>query len=265
MIRWYEAFKIENGKVVEKIVFPPEERAAILRKLKMGDLSPLGKMAEGQKIKFEGEIYDIKELKSVAIQLVKEEMRERLSEDYILVEHLNTYDDIISIQNLIKERILEWKRIERIKDIQIDTLQLLHKELRELESLREYLYEKIEEEMQKIAPNITYMVGPIIGARLIADAGGLYRLARMPASTIQVLGAEDAFFRHLRSGSKCPKHGTIFRVPEVRNTSRKIRGKIARTLAAKLAIAAKIDYYGGKFMGDTLKKEWLKRVQEVGK
>ncbi len=265
MIKWYGAFKIENGKVVNSILFPPEKRVAILRKLKMGDMSPIGEMINEQKIKFEGEIYDIKELKSVAIQLVKEEMRERLSEDYILVEHLNTYDDIISIQNLIKERILEWERIERIKNIQIDTLQLLREELGNLDSLRKYMYEKIEEGMKKIAPNMTHLVGPIIGARLIADAGGLRRLARMPASTIQVLGAEDAFFRHLRSGSKCPKHGTIFRVPEVRNAPRKIRGKIARTLASKLAIAAKVDYYGGEFIGDTLKEEWLKRVQEVSR
>jgi nucleolar protein 56 len=110
---------------------------------------------------------------------------------------------------------------------------------------REKLAETVDSTMNKIAPNVTQVVGATIGARLIARAGGLERMARLPASTIQVLGAEKALFRAIRTGSRPPKHGILFQHEAVHMAPKWQRGKIARTLANKIAIAARIDYYRG--------------------
>ncbi len=102
----------------------------------------------------------------------------------------------------------------------------------------------IEKEMSKEMPNFTALAGANIGAKLLAEAGSKERLAKMPSSTIQVLGAEKALFSHLKKGTKCPKHGVIFQHPLLKKVPRRNRGKISRALAGKLAIAAREDFFG---------------------
>ena len=122
--------------------------------------------------------------------------------------------------------------------------------------------ETVESTMNKIAPNITNVAGATIGARLIARAGGLERMARLPASTIQVLGAEKALFRAIRTGSRPPKHGILFQHEAVHMAPKWQRGKIARTLANKIAIAARIDYYRGT-KAEELTGLFEKRLKEI--
>lgn len=117
--------------------------------------------------------------------------------------------------------------------------------------------------MESVAPNIKALIGSLLGARLIAHAGGLSNLAKMPASTIQVLGAEKALFRSLKTGTRPPKHGIIFQHTLIHEAKRWQRGKIARTLAGKLAIAARSDAFSGKYLGDHLKADLDKRVREI--
>ncbi|MCI4339315.1 MAG: hypothetical protein L3J68_03170 [Thermoplasmata archaeon] len=93
-------------------------------------------------------------------------------------------------------------------------------------------------------PNLSALLGPDLTARLLAQARGLDRLARLPASTIQVLGAERAFFEHLRGNAPPPRHGLLFLHPAIQSASRYERGKLARTLAGKVAIAARLDQAG---------------------
>jgi len=145
----------------------------------------------------------------------------------------------------------------------IKVIQRLAKIALDMRNYRKQLVDYIDRTMEEVAPNVKYLAGPLLGARLIAKAGGLKKLSLMPASTIQVLGAEKALFRHLTKGSKPPKHGILFQHPWVRTAKRWQRGKIARSLAAKLAIAAREDYFGGKFIGDRLKKELEERVKEI--
>lgn len=114
-----------------------------------------------------------------------------------------------------------------------------------LSSQRDGLNGYVESQMKQICPNMTEVAGATIGARLMAKAGGLDRLAVMPASTIQILGAEKALFRSLRTGARPPKHGILFQHQAVHTAPKWQRGKIARTLANKLAIAARVDYYRG--------------------
>ena len=127
---------------------------------------------------------------------------------------------------------------------------------------REKLAETVESTMNKIAPNVTQVAGATIGARLIARAGGLERMARLPASTIQVLGAEKALFRAIRTGSRPPKHGILFQHEAVHMAPKWQRGKIARTLANKIAIAARIDYYRGT-KAEELTGLFEKRLKEI--
>lgn len=152
-----------------------------------------------------------------------------------------------------------------LSDFDIAKIQTLAKIIAELYRLRIELADYIDAVMKEVAPNITALVGPLLGARLLSLAGGLESLARLPASTIQVLGAEKALFRALRTGGKPPKHGVIFQYPAIHRSPRWQRGKIARALAAKLAIAAKVDYFSGRHIGDRLKEEVEKRIDEIKK
>jgi nucleolar protein 56 len=103
----------------------------------------------------------------------------------------------------------------------------------------------VERSAPAVAPNLAAIAGPVLAARLIAIAGGLESLAKLPSGTVQVLGAEDALFAHLRGQAPSPKHGVIYTHEYVHGTVPDHRGSAARALAGKLSIAARIDHYAG--------------------
>jgi len=105
---------------------------------------------------------------------------------------------------------------------------------------------EIEQSAPQVAPNLSALAGPVLAARLISLAGGLEDLAKSPSSTVQVLGAEDALFAHLRGQGPSPKHGVIFTHDAVRGMPRENRGSAARALAGKLTLAARVDHYSGE-------------------
>jgi len=133
----------------------------------------------------------------------------------------------------------------------------------ELYGVRQSLEKYVDSVMEEVAPNTRAIGGSLLGARLLARAGGLLNLAKLPASTIQVLGAEKALFRSLKTKARPPKHGIIFQHPLIHDAKRWQRGKIARALAGKLAIAARVDAFNGKYMGDKLKADLEKRIEEI--
>jgi nucleolar protein 56 len=102
---------------------------------------------------------------------------------------------------------------------------------------------RVQDLMVTVAPNLGHVVGPIIGARMIALSGGLNRMATWPAGTVQLLGAETALFRHIKEGTKPPKHGILFQHPQVHLAPPWQRGPIARILALAAAKAAKADAF----------------------
>lgn len=122
----------------------------------------------------------------------------------------------------------------------------------------------VEGIMKTTAPNLGALIGSVLAARLLSIAGGLENLAKMPSSTVQVLGAEKALFRSLKTGARPPKHGVIFQYAAIHQGPRWQRGKIARTLSGKLSIAARIDAYGGEFIGDKLREDLEKKLKEIG-
>ncbi|MCZ2808494.1 MAG: C/D box methylation guide ribonucleoprotein complex aNOP56 subunit [Candidatus Bathyarchaeota archaeon] len=133
----------------------------------------------------------------------------------------------------------------------------------ELYGVRQSLEKYVDSVMEEVAPNTRTIGGSLLGARLLALAGGLLNLAKLPASTIQVLGAEKALFRSLKTKARPPKHGIIFQHPLIHDAKRWQRGKIARALAGKLTIAARVDAFKGKYMGDKLKADLEKRIDEI--
>lgn len=139
------------------------------------------------------------------------------------------------------------------------------KPLVELHEGKKKLEDYVDKLMDEIAPNMKAVVGPLLGARLISLAGGLKRISTLPAGTIQILGAEDAFFRFMKTGEKPPKHGIIFQYPAIRSASKDVRGKLARTLAAKIALASRADAFKGEFIGDRLSRDFGERVKTLRK
>jgi len=124
----------------------------------------------------------------------------------------------------------------------------------------------LEGEMARAAPNLTALTGAIVGARLIALAGSLGRLSKLPSSTVQLLGAERALFLHLSERVPAPKHGVLFQHPSVHSAPPWLRGRIARAIAGKACIAARADAAGTHPDGDLgrdLREAFLGRAQQL--
>jgi nucleolar protein 56 len=148
-------------------------------------------------------------------------------------------------------------------DEDLNQIQSMCKHVLELYGVRQSLENYVDSVMEEVAPNTKAIAGSLLGARLIAIAGGLMNLAKLPASTMQVLGAEKALFRSLKTKARPPKHGIIFQHPLIHDAKRWQRGKIARALAGKLTIAARVDAFSGKYAADELKADLDKRVEEI--
>ncbi len=151
-----------------------------------------------------------------------------------------------------------------LRERDLNQVQAMCRNTLELYEVRQSLEKYVDSVIDEVAPNTRALVGSLLGARLIALAGGLKNLAKLPASTVQVLGAEKALFRSLRTGARPPKHGIIFQHPLIHEAKRWQRGKVARALAGKLTIAARIDAFGGNYKGDKLKADLEKRIEEIG-
>jgi len=190
-----------------------------------------------------------------------------------LVSRLGTRENFV-VENLEKEGLPK-ARAEQVGEAAQRSMgaDLPQEDLSQIQALcnntlllydeRQKMEGYMDSAMESVAPNIQALIGSLLGARLIALAGGLGNLARMPASTIQVLGAEKALFRSLKSGTRPPKHGIIFQHTLIHEAKRWQRGKIARALAGKLAIAARTDAFSGKYLGDSLKADLEKRMREI--
>jgi nucleolar protein 56 len=129
--------------------------------------------------------------------------------------------------------------------------------------LRRVLADHIEAAMETVAPNVKELLTAAVGARIISKAGSLARLAKLPASTIQILGAEKALFRALKTGARPPKHGLLFQHPLIHSAPKWQRGKIARAVASKVAIAARIDYYRHNGKDSTIYGKLKIRINEI--
>jgi nucleolar protein 56 len=202
--------------------------------------------------------------------------------DYIL-QNIITYAAIVKdagpreniTSELLTQLDLPDKKIELIKqaiaksqggsltDESAQSLRILASQVIQLSELRTDLSNSVENLMEILAPNLKNILTAIIGARLIAKAGTLLKLSQMPSSTIQIIGAEKALFRALKTGARPPKHGLLFQHPSINSAPKWQRGKIARALSSKIAIAVRIDVYRNASLDNSLLDQLTKRIETI--
>ncbi|MDY6779649.1 MAG: hypothetical protein SV760_03710, partial [Halobacteria archaeon] len=179
----------------------------------------------------EDEYYEL--LRDAAIELTRSEIAEESgSREEHLINALRSVDSLDKTVNLLEERVRDWKE-ETVDSKEgeggdggdVRPVESIEERLEDLRETRDETREFVRSRAYEVAPNLSELAGPVLASRLIALAGGLENLARKPSSTLQVLGAEDALFRHLRDGTPPPKHGVIYLHPYVRNTSEEDRGR----------------------------------------
>merc|ERR1711962_863127 len=131
-----------------------------------------------------------------------------------------------------------------ISDIDLINIKHLCLQVVEIQEYREQLWSYLKNRMVAIAPNLTTLVGELVGARLISHAGSLMNLAKHPASTVQILGAEKALFKALKTKHDTPKYGLIYHAQIVGQSATALKGKVSRMLAAKASLACRVDALG---------------------
>jgi len=235
--------------------------------------------------------------------LTKQKIKESVKKDALIIQTIDHINELHRMCNILAKRLREWysyylpEFVESIKDheklaelmisrsrknllaeLKLDEKQTMGaelgkeelnaimsaaEELKSLFKLKEKQTAHLEKEMKALCPNILAITGALIGAKLLSLAGSLKSMALMPASKVQLLGAEKALFRHLRTKAKCPKYGVIHEHPFISQAKRKNHGKVARLLADKISMAAKVDYFKGEFIGEKLKKEIEDRIGKL--
>ena len=205
---------------------------------------------------------DKSELRKRMLKKAKQQIEENLSEKEVhVIRAIRLVDDLEEINNLLKENLGEWEK-RSPDDAAKKMIETLRTNETALENERTELISFIENDMNTELPSFTSIAGPVIGARLLAEAGSKKRLAFAPSSTMQVWGAEKALFNHIKRKTDSPKHGHIFNHPLLQKLPKTKRGKAARILAGKLSIAARMDYFG-KALDSSLLKEVEKKINKL--
>ncbi len=219
------------------------------------------------------------------VSLTKKGVKDSVTNDLLIIQTINSIEDLDKINNMLIKRLREWYSLynpERSHSVQdhrkfveivlkktkektmmgaelsqkdLKPVMELADKLNKLYELRKNLEKYLDGLINEVCPNVVAIAGSLIAAKLLEHAGSLKKLVMFPASTVQLLGAEKALFRHMKSGARAPKYGILFQHPLIQKNKKDIHGKIARTLADKISLAARVDYFKGKFIGDKLMKE----------
>ncbi|NUC71800.1 NOP58 family protein [Haloterrigena sp. SYSU A558-1] len=227
----------------------------------------------------EDDYYDV--LRTATTAAARAAVTEReAADDRQLVHAVRAMDDCTRTANELAERLAEWAGTvdpdagtgvgyarelasrDETPDAAPDALVSLAERVAGLADEADELREYVERTAPTVAPNLAAMAGPVLAARLLSLAGGLESLAKKPSGTVQVLGAEDALFAHLRGHAPSPKHGIIYTHDAVRGTHPDERGSAARAVAGKLAIAARVDHYSGESKPE-LEAELEERIETI--
>jgi len=202
-------------------------------------------------------------LRKTALKVAERQVEMELKrEDRYVVALVKAMEEIDEAINMLNEKLED---VRVVKETEIT--EEFEKRISELRELRRKVEREIEEVMEKIAPNLSEIAGAKVAAKLLERAGSMEKLVRLPASKIQVIGAEKSLYKaftRMKKGKKAkiPKHGIIFLHPFIRTLPKAKRGKMARFLAAKLAIAAKLDYFRGE-VDENLYRSIRKRYEEL--
>ncbi len=198
-----------------------------------------------------------------------------------IVKNEKSYTEIIihadprSVDGILEDLDLSDERRRRIREAaqtsmgvqlgeeDLEAIRQLARAMRFLDERKAEILDYLSALMEKNAPSLTKVAEAGVGARLIARAGSMRKLALMPSTSVQTLGAEKALFRHITKGAKPPKHGIIFQHPHVRNSPKGIRGKVASILASKISLAARTDFITGNDKGEDLRSSLDASVRQL--
>ena len=148
-------------------------------------------------------------------------------------------------------------------DADIKEVQGFSKVLLGLYEERKRLARYLEKITMVAMPNTSAVAGPLLAARILSLAGGLEKLSKLPSSTIQILGAEKALFRHMKGEGKAPKYGVLFGHPLIQTAPKNLRGKVARIISAKLTLAARTDQFSDKDQGKEFRRDVESQVRKI--
>lgn len=285
---WFGIFTLENDNIIDVELFPKDIDTITERLLKeplliRGTVAGIDirDLAVSRGFVSSNEEYDLL-LHETNIMLVKKQLVSAKTRDRQIIASVEAIDDLDETLNNLSERLKEWYMLNvddtalrgemlarhvagiNEKDAEQELLKDLASDILALYKTRAAIESHLKDSMNELAPNLTLIAGHTLGARLLSIAGSLDRLAGMPSSTVQVLGAGNALFKHLKGKAPSPKHGVIFRHPLVNNAPKYQRGKIARAVASRISLAARLDYYSGE-LKTGLQEELMKKVQAIRK
>lgn len=241
----------------------------------------------------------LSKLRTKNLELARKAVKESVNPDLFIINSINNIDEVQRAINTMTKRLREWYSIYLpeldkqvhdneafVKLVLRKDKKALMKELRINASMGADLGKKdvepmvltaksidnlakqaaeleiyLEATMKAHCPNLAALAGALIGAKLIKGAGSLKKMAMMRSSTIQLLGAEKALFRHIKTGAKPPKYGYILQHQLVQRAKKTDRGRAARILADKIFLAARVDYFKGEYIGDKLLKELNEKLK----
>ncbi|MBI2176660.1 hypothetical protein HYU40_04945 [Candidatus Woesearchaeota archaeon] len=244
---------------------------------------------------------DIGRLREIVISFTKKAVAGSVSDDNLIIQASSSVDELNKAANLLVKRLREWyglylpevsvgtagheefvslilgsTKAELLKKLKlnesdsmgaslgksdVDEILAFAAVVKELYEKKKGMADYLASAMKRHCPNIAAVAGASTGAELIVQAGSLQRLAMLPSSTIQLLGAERELFRHLKDKKqRPPKAGVLHSHPLVTATPKQQQGRVAKLLADKISIAARVDYFNGKFVGDRLLDELKKKL-----
>ncbi|MDO5848100.1 MAG: ATP-binding protein [Methanobrevibacter sp.] len=268
-----ETLRENLDKYMDDFDMSKEEFIKYYRKLSLYKMKELSKSEDKHLIQAINSIDDIDEAISKLIERIREWYALYFPE-MDMIRNNETYIKLIS-ENKTKSKIIEAKPDAFLIDVDefddedinqedLDIINNYANSIYELQNTRKSIEKYIEMKMESIAPNLKALVGPTLGAKLISHAGGIKRLSTYPSSTVQIMGAEKALFRHLKSGDRPPKYGLIYQHPKVRGSKWWNRGKIARTLASRISLATRKDVYT-KDIDPEIYEKFEQKVEEIEK
>ncbi len=235
----------------------------------------------------------------VQIERAKMKISKLERRDKLIIQSVSALNDLEKILNIMSERLREWYGLHypelnindhekfakiiaetghrekyenfkrsmgmEFKGEDLETVQLYARNLKGLYEMKKSLEKYLERTVPEELPNLNAMLGSILAARLLATAGSLEKMAKMPSSTIQLMGAEKALFRFLkeRKEGKPPRFGILYLHPDISTARRELQGKIARLLASKLTLAARADFYTKQNISKELLENYRKKLEEI--
>jgi nucleolar protein 56 len=207
------------------------------------------------------------EYREANIRLTEQQLLAAATPDQDAIQAVHALEGLNSVLNTLGKYTTEWYQLHHPAD-SVTWFELIERHLpqpglsdlntlvRNIQAERDKLADHIERTLAKTMPNTVAIAGGVITAKLLSESGGVERLAVLPSSTIQLLGAEQALFRFLKQkDNRPPKYGHLFSHPMVQSVPPRSRGKMARALANAIAIAARVDRNHGDYMGDVLKQK----------